>query len=253
MLRIAPVAALLAALALIAAAIITAPPGARPAAAQATNCTPAGSGGDSTLLGLHNAARADVGVGPLSASATLNSAAQWMAEDMQRVLAAGGSPNHQPDTLGRTFLQRMQQCGVTGTFGENIAWGYGSASSVHTAWMGSPGHRGNILSASYNSAGIGRSGNSWVVIFSSSGGGGGSTSPTPTPTRTPTPAPSPTSSPSPSPTASATATPPTATPSPTASPSPDPSATPSPTPSASPSPSPRTLQPAGFVPMAARD
>lgn len=248
MLRSTPFAAALAALALVIAAIVTTPSGARPAAAQTTNCTPSGSGGDSTLLGLHNAARAEAGRGPLSPSVALDRAAQWMAEDMQRVLASGGMPNHEPDTLGRSFLQRMQQCGVTGALGENIAWGYGSASAVHTAWMTSPGHRANILSGNYSYAGIGRSGNSWVVIFSSSPGSGGQASPTPTPTptrtptptptRTPTPTPSPTSSPSPSPTASATPTPPTAT---------------TPPPSPSPGPSPRTLQPAGFVPMTARD
>ena len=39
--------------------------------------------------------------------------------------------------------------------GENVAIGQTSAKQVFEDWMNSPGHRGNILSASYTSIGIG--------------------------------------------------------------------------------------------------
>ena len=42
--------------------------------------------------------------------------------------------------------------------GENIGWGQGSlatARSMVTAWMNSPGHRENLLSADYNQVGLG--------------------------------------------------------------------------------------------------
>ena len=39
--------------------------------------------------------------------------------------------------------------------GENIAWGYRSASEVVDAWMDSPGHRANILNCGAKSIGAG--------------------------------------------------------------------------------------------------
>ena len=54
--------------------------------------------------------------------------------------------------------------------GENIAIGQGSPAAVMNAWMNSPGHRANILSASAQHIGVGccRSGNvyAWVQMFS---------------------------------------------------------------------------------------
>ncbi len=41
------------------------------------------------------------------------------------------------------------------TFGENIAHGYKSSSSVVTAWMNSEGHKANILSKKYTNIGVG--------------------------------------------------------------------------------------------------
>ena len=40
------------------------------------------------------------------------------------------------------------------TVGENLAEGYFSAESVHEAWMGSEGHRKNILSGDFNEIGV---------------------------------------------------------------------------------------------------
>ncbi len=40
------------------------------------------------------------------------------------------------------------------TMGENLAEGFFSAQSVHQAWMNSPGHRENILSASFEEIGV---------------------------------------------------------------------------------------------------
>ncbi len=39
--------------------------------------------------------------------------------------------------------------------GENVAYGYTSGTAVVRAWMGSPGHRANILSRNYRQMGIG--------------------------------------------------------------------------------------------------
>jgi uncharacterized protein YkwD len=39
--------------------------------------------------------------------------------------------------------------------GENVAYGYPDGTTVTAAWMASPGHRANILNASYRSLGVG--------------------------------------------------------------------------------------------------
>jgi uncharacterized protein YkwD len=54
-----------------------------------------------------------------------------------------------------------------GTWGENIAQGYGSAQSVVAAWMASPGHRANILNPAYHYMGLGyvAAGNWWCQQF----------------------------------------------------------------------------------------
>ena len=56
-------------------------------------------------------------------------------------------------------------------YGENIAYGFDSASSVMNAWMDSEGHRNNILRSSYKSVGIGcfyKNGTYyWVQLFGS--------------------------------------------------------------------------------------
>ena len=41
-----------------------------------------------------------------------------------------------------------------GTWGENVAAGYGSASSVVDGWMNSSGHRANILNGAFTQIGV---------------------------------------------------------------------------------------------------
>ncbi|MEM9164566.1 MAG: CAP domain-containing protein, partial [Cyanobacteria bacterium P01_F01_bin.4] len=51
---------------------------------------------------------------------------------------------------------RAQKAGYeSGTVGENIAAGYRSAADVVKGWINSPGHRANMLNASYNEIGLG--------------------------------------------------------------------------------------------------
>jgi uncharacterized protein YkwD len=65
---------------------------------------------------------------------------------------------------GQTLLMRIRASGfipsgrVGYTFGENLAWGtlwLGTPRSIVKAWMGSPGHRANILNRSYRYTGVG--------------------------------------------------------------------------------------------------
>lgn len=106
------------------------------------------------MLRLINEYRASRGLGPLTASAALNRAAAWLANDMAR----RGIMSHY-DSLGRG-LNRLRDCGyLYSTVGENVAYGsgpMGSAQFTFNSWRNSPGHNANMLNGSYRAVGIGR-------------------------------------------------------------------------------------------------
>jgi uncharacterized protein YkwD len=56
---------------------------------------------------------------------------------------------------GSTFVDRTEAAGYQQPAGENIAWGYRTATEVMNAWMASPGHRKNILNCKAKSFGAG--------------------------------------------------------------------------------------------------
>lgn len=74
--------------------------------------------------------------------------------EQSRYMAATGRFGH----LGRggsTFAARARSAGYTAPSGENIAWGYPTATEVMDAWMASPPHRANILDCTARSTGAG--------------------------------------------------------------------------------------------------
>jgi uncharacterized protein YkwD len=111
----------------------------------------------STTLCLLNAQRAAHGLAPLAADARLQKAAGAYARDM---VARRFFDHTSPD--GGTLLQRLHAAGWRPagdwTAGENIAWGSGDLATpakIVNAWMHSPGHRANILSAAFTQIGLG--------------------------------------------------------------------------------------------------
>ncbi|HWS36670.1 MAG TPA: CAP domain-containing protein [Actinoplanes sp.] len=56
---------------------------------------------------------------------------------------------------GSTFADRSEEAGYQDPAGENIAWGYRNAADVVRAWMGSLGHRRNILNCEAKAMGAG--------------------------------------------------------------------------------------------------
>ncbi|WP_240669743.1 CAP domain-containing protein [Actinoplanes solisilvae] len=56
---------------------------------------------------------------------------------------------------GTTFARRSHLAGYEQPSGENIAWGYRTATEVIQAWMASPGHRANMLNCGARSIGTG--------------------------------------------------------------------------------------------------
>ena len=152
----------------------------RQPAIAATNCSTSSAGVDSAeqqVVSLINDARAAIGVAPLAISTNLSRAAAWKSED-----PSASPPLSHTDSLGRSPTQRSRDCGYNGGVGENIAWGFPSAEAVFNGWMGSSGHRSNLLSSNYAVIGVGRSGTAWTTDFGLVADGGSPPPPTATPT-----------------------------------------------------------------------
>jgi uncharacterized protein YkwD len=109
-----------------------------------TGGCPAGSEAD--VLTLVNAERAKYGVAALENSTLLAVAAGTRSTQM----AATGNLTHDG------WVDVIRAAGYRGSYlGENIAYGYGSAGAVVKGWMGSDGHRANILRSTYVDSGVG--------------------------------------------------------------------------------------------------
>lgn len=117
------------------------------------------------VIALVNQQRAANGLGPLMSDPVLDYAAQSWAN----YLLATGTFQHSSSDWRDSMIS-----GAGWRYsGENIAAGYTSASSVMAGWMGSAGHRANILGSSYVGIGVGYVqggpwGTYWVQIFANS-------------------------------------------------------------------------------------
>ena len=98
-----------------------------------------------------NAQRASNGLAGLSLNSQLEQAAQAKANDM---VARNYWSHNTPD--GQTPWSFITAAGYNyQTAGENLAYGFTSASDTVTAWMNSPEHRANILNTTYQEVGFG--------------------------------------------------------------------------------------------------
>jgi hypothetical protein len=122
----------------------------------------AATGDAATVFSLTNAQRTKVGLKPLISDAALDEAAQAWAQQ----LAKSCTFTHSTSSWRAA---RVASAGWSAT-GENIAAGYATPSAVVTGWMGSPGHKANILDSRYTGVGIGFAKGTcyssyWVQIF----------------------------------------------------------------------------------------
>jgi len=102
------------------------------------------------VLDLVNKERAANGLNPLKVNPTLTQVARAHSADM---INRNFFDHNNPD--GKTPFDRIKAAGVTyKTAGENLA-GASSVQTAHTNLMNSPGHRANILNASFTEVGIG--------------------------------------------------------------------------------------------------
>ena len=112
---------------------------------------PTGGGIAGQVLSLVNTERSKAGCGALRTSSALQRAAQGHSSDM----AARDYFSHTSKD-GRSFADRIRAAGYSGgTVAENIAAGQASAPAVMRSWMGSAGHRANILNCAFTVLGVG--------------------------------------------------------------------------------------------------
>jgi uncharacterized protein YkwD len=103
----------------------------------------------SELHSLTNQERTKKGLKPLKTNSLLNNAANAKAKDMfKKDYWSHTSPD------GKEFWVFVSEAGYAyKTCGENLAKGFSTSAGVINAWMGSSGHRANILNSSYVEAG----------------------------------------------------------------------------------------------------
>lgn len=115
------------------------------------------------VVTLVNQKRAQNGLKPLTANWQLSRVARYKSQDMHDK----NYFSHTSPTYGSPF-DMIKSFGISyRTAGENIAMGYKTPQAVVDGWMNSPGHRANILNASFTQIGVGyvASGNYWTQMF----------------------------------------------------------------------------------------
>jgi uncharacterized protein YkwD len=128
-----------------------------PGTAAAAGAAGGGGGAAAAITGgiadLTNVERSRAGVGPLRIEGRLMKAAQMQAEQMaslgrmDHVLNDGPYPAPQDRLAAAGYKWRA--------FAENIAYGQRGAADVTESWMGSAGHRANMLNGTYTEIGTG--------------------------------------------------------------------------------------------------
>ena len=115
---------------------------------------------------LINAQRTLAGLSELGLDHRLNIAADQHSTDM----AVNGCFQHDSCDGTNTFDRILTHYPASSAMGEIIAAGFKDAASVVDAWMNSPGHRAQILGASFQGMGVGlvrggSFGTYWTVDF----------------------------------------------------------------------------------------
>ena len=115
------------------------------------------------VVRLVNVERRRAGLSELSYDWQLSRVARYKSQDMRQ----NNYFSHTSPTYGSPF-QMMKSFGISyRSAGENIAKGQATPQAVVDAWMSSPGHRANILNASFTHIGVGyvADGRYWTQMF----------------------------------------------------------------------------------------
>jgi uncharacterized protein YkwD len=129
--------------------------------------TPSSSEAESVIR-LTNTERAAAGVAPVTMESRLMVAAQLHATQMAQLQRM---EHNLPEGQYPTPADRLAAAGYSWrTYGENIAFNYRSPEDVMHGWMGSSGHRANILNSAFTQMGaaVARDAQGrpyWVQVF----------------------------------------------------------------------------------------
>lgn len=105
------------------------------------------------IVELTNAERTRAGLAVLAANDRLTYAAQLQADQCARL---GRIDHVLPEAQYPRPEDRIAASGYAWrSYGENLAMGYRTAAAAMDGWMGSPGHRANILNAGFTEVGAG--------------------------------------------------------------------------------------------------
>lgn len=112
-----------------------------------------------TLLELHNQVRKEHGSGTLVSDNAMSEYAQKHAETMAN-----------KNRLYHSSMSSLSKVSNGGSVAENIAWGQDSEKEAVSDWMGSPGHRWNMLGKTYKRVGFGMAKSKdgskyWCAVF----------------------------------------------------------------------------------------
>lgn len=121
------------------------------------------SGYEQEVIRLVNEIRVENGLKALTYDWELSRVARYKSQDMKD----NKYFSHTSPVYGTPF-QMMKSFGISyRSAGENIAKGYTTPQAVVNGWMNSPGHRANILNASYTHIGVGYvpAGSYWTQMF----------------------------------------------------------------------------------------
>lgn len=110
---------------------------------------------------IYNKVRLENNQNPVEISTDLMKAAKMHAEDMfENNYFAHNSLS------GVDHAQRIRQAGFNACYtSENIAKGQRDAQTVMRAWMGSKGHRKNLLNPKAEYFGVSKKANIWVMVL----------------------------------------------------------------------------------------
>jgi uncharacterized protein YkwD len=122
-----------------------------PSPPAATPATPSQT--SSSIVDLTNAERVRASLPAFELHTRLTTAAQLQADQCARL---GRIDHVLPEAQYPTPEDRIVAAGYNWqAFGENLAMGYPTAAAAVQSWMQSPGHRANILNATFTEIGAG--------------------------------------------------------------------------------------------------
>jgi uncharacterized protein YkwD len=105
---------------------------------------------NSEVVSAVNSTRTQNSLKTLTENKQLNQAAAAKMADIQKYQYW----SHDNPVTNTGWVSFIRQAGFKGAAGENLAKGFDSTNHIINAWLNSPSHRANLLSANFNAVGV---------------------------------------------------------------------------------------------------